>query len=148
MKDIMMEALQYDENLSVKVQLLNIHSYPIHNHKDFQILYVLEGELSLRLFYATYRLHPGSIHIIHSEDVHSMESITDENLVLILSFDSDYFQSIFPHFITTVFITNIEEGTFKKKGLPAGSDFCHCGRSARSIRRVCLPNQQRGSSAH
>lgn len=115
MKDIMMEALQYDENLSVKVQLLNIHSYPIHNHKDFQILYVLEGELSLRLFYATYRLHPGSIHIIHSEDVHSMESITDENLVLILSFDSDYFQSIFPHFITTVFITNIEEGTFKKR---------------------------------
>lgn len=114
-KRAMAEALQYDENLSVKVQLLNIRSYPIHNHRDFQILYVLEGELSLRLFYATYRLHPGSIHIIHSEDVHSMESITEENLVLALSFDSDYFQSIFPHFITTVFITNIEEGAFKKR---------------------------------
>lgn len=114
-KAAMMEPLQYDENLSVKVQLLNIDSYPIHNHRDFQILYVLEGELSLRLFYATYRLHPGSIHIIHSEDVHSMESITDGNLVLALSFDSDYFQSIFPHFITTVFITNIEEGAFKKR---------------------------------
>lgn len=111
----MIEPLQYDEHLSVKVQLLNIRSYPIHSHQDFQILYVLEGELSLRLFYATYRLHPGSIHIIHSEDVHSMESITDGNLVLVLSFDSSYFQSIFPHFITTVFITNIEEGAFKKR---------------------------------
>lgn len=114
-KNAMTEILEYDENLSVKVQLLNIRSYPIHSHRDFQILYVLEGELSLRLFYATYRLHPGSIHIIHSEDVHSMESITEENLVLVLSFDSNYFQSIFPHFITTVFITNIEEGAFKKR---------------------------------
>lgn len=114
-KSAMVEPLRYDDNLSVKVQLLNIHSYPIHSHRDFQILYVLEGELSLRLFYATYRLHPGSIHIIHSEDVHSMESITDGNLVLVLSFDSDYFQSIFPHFITTLFITNIEEGAFKKR---------------------------------
>lgn len=111
----MLEHIQYDEHLSVKVQLLNIHNYPIHNHKDFQILYVLEGELSLKLFYATYRLQPGSIHIIHSEDVHSIKSITDDNLVLVLSFNSSYFQSIFPHFITTVFITNIEEGAFEKR---------------------------------
>jgi len=111
----MLERIQYDEKLSVKAQLLNIHSYPIHHHRDFQILYVLEGELSLTLFYATYRLQPGSIHIIHSEDVHSIKSITKNNLVLVLSFDSDYFQSIFPHFITTVFITNIEEGAFEKR---------------------------------
>ena len=111
----MIEIIEYDENLSVKAQLLNIHSYPIHTHRDFQIFYVLEGELSLRLFYARYRLQPGSIHIVHSEDVHSIESITEDNLVLVLSFDSDYFQGIFPHFITTVFITNIEEGAFKKR---------------------------------
>lgn len=111
----MLEPITYDENLSVKVQLLDIRSYPIHKHKDFQIFYVLEGELSLTLFYATYRLRPGSIHIIHTEDVHSIKSITERNLVLVLSFNSSYFQSIFPHFITTVFITNIEEGSFEKR---------------------------------
>ena len=84
-------------------------------HPDFQIFYVLEGELSLTLFYATYRLQPGSIHIIHSEDVHSIKSITESNLVLVLSFDRDYFKSVFPHFVTTVFITNIEEGSFAKR---------------------------------
>ena len=110
----MLEVIRYEPGLSVKTQLLNIHSYPIHNHKDFQIFYVLEGALSLTLFYATYRLQPGSIHIIHSEDVHSIESITDNNLVLVLSFNSEYFQGIFPHFITTVFVTNIEEGSFEK----------------------------------
>lgn len=114
---MMIKNITYDKNLSVKVELMDIKSYPIHSHTDFQILYVLEGELSLTLFYATYRLQPGSIHIIHSEDVHSIKSITETNLVLILSFDRDYFKSIFPHFVTTVFITNIEEGAFAKRDI-------------------------------
>ena len=85
---LMIKDITYDENLSVKVELMDIKNYPIHSHPDFQIFYVLEGELSLTLFYATYRLQPGSIHIIHSEDVHSIKSITGSNLVLVLSFDS------------------------------------------------------------
>lgn len=113
----MIKDITYDENLSVKVELMDIKSYPIHSHPDFQIFYVLEGELSLTLFYATYRLQPGSIHIIHSEDVHSIKSITESNLVLVLSFDRDYFKSVFPHFVTTVFITNIEEGSFAKRDI-------------------------------
>lgn len=100
----MQEKINYENDLSVKVQLLNIKEYPIHMHTDVQIMYVLEGELSLKLFYATYRLQPGSIHIIHSEDVHSMKSITENNLVLVLSFDSNYFKSIFPHFIAALAI--------------------------------------------
>ena len=113
----MIRPILYDEKLSVKIELLHIKDYPKHTHSDFQIFYVLEGELSLTLFYATYRLQPGSIHIIHSEDVHSIKSITESNLVLVLSFDSNYFKSIFPHFITTVFITNIEEGSFAKRDI-------------------------------
>lgn len=113
----MKETITYDDGLSVKIQLLNIHSYPIHNHTDFQVLYVLEGELSLKLFYAKYRLQPGSIHIIHSEDVHSLRSITEKNLVLVISFNREYFQSIFPHFSSTIFITNIQEGAFEKRDI-------------------------------
>ena len=113
----MLETITYEPDLSVKTQLINIRSYPIHKHRDFQIFYVLEGELSLTLFYATYRLQPGSIHIVHSEDVHSIESITDNNLVLVLSFDSNYFKGVFPHFVTTVFVTNIEEGAFEKRDI-------------------------------
>ena len=113
----MLKTITYDEKIAVKIELSNIRNYPKHIHKDFQIFYVLEGELSLTLFYATYRLRPGSIHIIHSEDVHSIKSITENNLVLVLSFDRDYFKSIFPHFVTTVFITNIEEGAFSKRDI-------------------------------
>ena len=110
----MLQEIDYEDRCYVKTQLMNIHDYPIHNHSSFQVIYVLEGELSLKLFYYKYRLQPGSIHIIHTEDVHSIESITEDNLVLVISLDSNYFQTIFPHFITTVFVTNVEEKSFKK----------------------------------
>ena len=105
----MKRTIPYDEHCHVKTQLANIKSYPIHNHPDLQVIYVLEGELSLKQFYTNSRMQPGSIHIVHSDDVHSMEGITDDNLAIILYLDSDYFDTIFPHFSNTVFVTHLDE---------------------------------------
>lgn len=110
----MKKTIEYDNNLSVKAELLDIKSYPPHFHDDFQILYVLEGELRLTLFYSQYILTPGSIHIIHPVDVHSMESMSERNLVLVLSFNTEFFLRIFPHFNTTIFITTIEGNYFSQ----------------------------------
>ena len=105
----MRRTIPYDEQCHVKTQLANIKSFPIHNHPDFQVIYVLEGELSLQQFYTNSRMQPGSIHIVHPDDVHAMEGITDDNLAIILYLDSEYFETIFPHFTNTVFVTNLDE---------------------------------------
>ena len=105
----MKRTIPYDEQCHVKTQLANIKSYPIHNHPDLQVIYVLEGELSLKQFYTNSRMQPGSIHIVHSDDVHSMESITEDNLAIILYLDCDYFETIFPHLRNTVFVTHLDE---------------------------------------
>ena len=110
----MKRTIEYEDRCHVKTHLANIKSFPIHNHSDFQVLYVLEGELSLKLSYFNYRLQAGSVHIIHSEDVHSIESISEDNLVLSVFLDCSYFEKIFPHFITTVFITNVEDVRYKR----------------------------------
>lgn len=111
----MIKQYTFEDNLAVKVELMNICNFPIHNHDEFQILYVLEGELILQHIYAKYLLQSGSIHILHSCDVHSITSVTDDNLVLVLTFDVEYFKKVFPEFITTVFITNINETAFQKR---------------------------------
>ena len=110
----MKRTIEYEDRCYVKTHLANIKSFPIHNHSDFQVLCVLEGELSLKLSYFNYRLQAGSVHIIHSEDVHSIESISEDNLVLSVFLDCSYFEKIFPHFITTVFITNVEDVRYKR----------------------------------
>jgi AraC-like DNA-binding protein len=114
----MKQIIQYEDELAVAVKVMEINTYPIHYHEDVQIIFVLEGELSLKLFYAKYRLQPGSIHIIHADDVHSLTRISEHNLVVVLSFCSEYFQSVFPHFTSTVFITNIvDNDTFSKSNI-------------------------------
>lgn len=112
----MKKDIIYEENQSVKCELLNIVDYPSHYHDDFQIVYVVKGELRLNQFWGKYLLKPGDIHIIHPYDVHSFANITD-NTVIILSFDTDYFSRVFPHFGMTLFTTNIQEHSFSKTDL-------------------------------
>ncbi len=107
----MLELIDYPDGLPVKVELSRIYKYPIHNHKDIQILYVLEGELDLKLAYTHYFLAKNSIHIIHSNDVHSITSISEDNLVLILDISIAYFTNYFPNLGNIVFTTNLSEST-------------------------------------
>lgn len=113
----MLELIDYPDGLPVKVQLSRIYKYPIHNHKDIQILYVLEGELDLKLAYTHYSLAKNSIHFIHSNDVHSITSISENNLVLILNISIAYFTNYFPNLENIVFSTNLSESnsTYKKQ---------------------------------
>ena len=65
----MFQEINYEDELPVKVQVLEIEQIPWHTHNDIQLVYVLEGEIELKLTYARYRLSKNNIHIIHNEDV-------------------------------------------------------------------------------
>lgn len=113
----MLETIQYDDNLPVKVQLLNIQQYPWHTHNDIQIVYIINGEVELKMTYARYHLVKNNMHFIHSQDVHGFRSVTANNMVLILSLKMDYFTKFFPDLDTQVFTTKVSENiaTYKKQ---------------------------------
>ena len=113
----MLETIQYDDNLPVKVQLLNIQKYPWHTHNDIQIVYIINGEVELKMTYARYHLVKNNMHFIHSQDVHGFRSVTSNNMVLILSLKMDYFTKYFPDLDTQVFTTKVSENiaTYKKQ---------------------------------
>ena len=48
----MLREIEYEKDLPVKVQVLQIQQCPWHIHDDIQIIYVLEGEVELKLTYA------------------------------------------------------------------------------------------------
>lgn len=101
------EIIRYPDGMPVKIQLLSMKEYPWHTHDDIQIVYVLKGELELKLTYAAYHLPADSIHFIHSDDVHGFRSLTEDNLVLLVNINMDYFQKFFPGLATQLFTTNI-----------------------------------------
>lgn len=113
----MLEAIQYEDGLPVKVQVLRIDQYPWHTHKDIQLIYVIEGEVELKMIYARYRLVKNNIHVIHNEDVHGFKGISKNNLVVVLSLNMDYFLEYYPDLDTQVFSTKVHEdvATYKKQ---------------------------------
>lgn len=114
----MLESVIYDHHLPVKVEVMKIKNYPWHMHdNDIQIVYVLEGEVELKLAYARYRLVKNNIHFVHNDDVHGFRGITDENLVIILSLKIDFFSQYYPDLGTQLFSSQVSEdiATYKKQ---------------------------------
>lgn len=113
----MLELIKYEEDLPIQVQLLRIKQYPWHTHKDIQIIYVIEGEVELKMTYTRYRLVQNNIHFIHSTDVHGFKEISKNNLVVVLSLSMEYFTEYFPDLDTQVFSTKVSEdvATYKKQ---------------------------------
>ena len=113
----MLEKIQYNEGLPLKVQVLEIQQYPWHMHEDIQIIYVMEGEIELKMTYTRYRLVKNNMHIIHSDDVHGFKSLSKNNLVVVLSFNMEYYSEYYPDLDTQVFTTKVSEdvATYKKQ---------------------------------
>lgn len=105
----LLNPITYNDSIPIKVELLEIDYYPIHNHSDLQIIYVLEGEVDLKLAYSIYHLKQNNIHVIHSDDVHSITKTSPNNLLLVVSINIEYFEHYFPNLGQTVFTTNISE---------------------------------------
>lgn len=99
----MLEKIVYDNGIPVKVQIFELGSYPWHFHFDIQICYVLSGEVELKLTYGYYHIKENGIHFIHSEDIHGFKSLTAKSKIILISFDIEYFSTLFPNLGNQVF---------------------------------------------
>ena len=52
----MLKKIDYEDGLPVKLEVCTIGQYPWHTHNDIQIVYVLEGEIEIKIAYARYTL--------------------------------------------------------------------------------------------
>lgn len=113
----MLKKIQYEDGLPIKVQVLKIQEYPWHMHNDIQVIYVLEGEIDLKMTYTRYYLSKNHMHFIHSDDVHGVKGLTENNLVVVLSLNMDYFSQFYPELDTQVFTTKGSEdvATYKRQ---------------------------------
>ena len=65
------EKIVYKDGLPINVTTANINEYPIHFHDDMEVVYVLDGKVTLRNGYYTYTLKQGDIFIINDREMHS-----------------------------------------------------------------------------
>ena len=113
----MERVLQYEENLPVNVEALTVDSFPLHFHRDMQIIYVLKGQIDLKLSFITYNLKAGDMHFIHRNDIHSLKGVSKDNLVLLFNVNVEAFSALYPDFHMQIFTTRVSKNfvTYEKK---------------------------------
>lgn len=103
------EKILYKEELPVNVITANIEEYPIHFHDDIEVVYVLDGTVTLRNGYYTYSLRQGDIFILNDREMHSFESTGEDNMVMMLQMDLTYFSRYYDNLKNSFFVTDTDD---------------------------------------
>ncbi|MDO4833617.1 MAG: helix-turn-helix domain-containing protein [Bacillota bacterium] len=103
------ENIMYKDELPINVITANIEKYPIHFHDDMEVVYVLDGSVTLRNGYYTYNLKQGDIFILNDREMHSFESTGEDNMVMMLQMDLTYFSRYYDNLKNNFFVTDMED---------------------------------------
>ena len=103
------ERIVYKNELPVNVTTANIEEYPIHFHDDMEVVYVLEGSITMRNGYYTYCLRQGDIFILNDREMHSFESTGEDNMVMMLQLDLSYFSRYYDNLKNNFFVTDTDD---------------------------------------
>lgn len=90
----------------VHISILNIEEHPWHYHNDtLEIIYVLKGEIDLSASIYTSHLTAGDISVINPRVIHYINS-SDDNIVMVVDLDIEYFETHYIDFNYAIFICN------------------------------------------
>ena len=90
------EKIIYDNHLPIKVTTVTLKDYPMHFHKDIEVAYVLDGKISVRNGCCEQELYTGGVFVFNSLELHSMSARSEENMVMMLHLDGNYFDKYYP----------------------------------------------------
>ena len=103
------EKITYRDELPINVITANIQEYPIHFHDDMEVVYVLDGTITLRNGYYTYNLKQGDVYILNDREMHSFENTGEDNMVMMLQLDLTYFSRYYDNLRNSFFVTEMED---------------------------------------
>lgn len=109
------EYIEYMKDLPIKLYLANIIEYPLHWKDSIEILFVLKGTINVGIETEIYTLKEKEIEIINANEIYSIKSDDEDNLVLILNIDPNFFERYYDDakeifFYTNSLDDNIQEG--------------------------------------
>lgn len=90
-KNKLLQSFQFSEELPASILVGAVEYMPIHMHDGLELLYVIEGTVKIKISFNFYELHPGDFLLINTFEVHSIEKISAENLLLFLQLDDIIF---------------------------------------------------------
>ncbi|MBQ7703120.1 MAG: helix-turn-helix transcriptional regulator [Firmicutes bacterium] len=93
---MLLEKTSYPNDFPLQIHVMQVKDYPLHYHQDIELIYVLEGHVSLRSGYCTYQLHEGDLFCNNGHEVHSLSSEDGNNVICSIKISNSFFTQFFP----------------------------------------------------
>ncbi len=100
------EYIEYMKDLPIKLYLANIMEYPLHWKDSIEILFVLRGSIRVGIETEVYTVGERELEIINANEIYSIQSEDENNLVLILNIDPNFFERYYDDAKDIFFYTN------------------------------------------
>lgn len=109
------EYIEYIKDLPIRIGFANIMEYPLHWKDSIEVLFVLKGAIKVEIETEVYTIKQQEIEIINANEIYSIKSDDEDNLVLILNIDPNFFERYYDgakeiFFYTNSLDNNIQEG--------------------------------------
>ena len=100
------EFIRSEEGLPLKVFLHSVNRIQMHWHNELEILFILKGSIELRIGSELYLLKENDLILINSKEVHNTSRTQEENIVLALQINPEYYDRLYPKFSNMYFKCN------------------------------------------
>ena len=111
---MLFEKITYRDDFPINITIANIEDYPIHYHQDIEFVFVLKGKVRLKNGYCSYTLGEGDIFTNSGHEVHSITSVSPDNIVALIQISTHYFSQYFPSLSKACYRTYTNKAKTKK----------------------------------
>ena len=99
------ETIGFKLHSRVRTALENIVYYPVHMHTGaIEIICVLDGSISISDSALNHKLTAGDVYIFNAKDPHKISSVSENNIILTLQIDIEYYKKYFKRLDAIYFI--------------------------------------------
>ncbi|WP_353095064.1 helix-turn-helix domain-containing protein [Tissierella praeacuta] len=97
------ELVRCKVGIPIKLFIHSVNELKMHWHREMEILLVLQGSINIRIGDNQYTLRENDFILINRNEVHNTSRTKDDNIVLALQIETEYFDRYFSEFSKRVF---------------------------------------------
>lgn len=90
------EVIKYDEGLPIRAFVHSVDELEMHFHDAVEILLILKGSVNIRVGSQLHTLYENDIILINNNEPHNINKISEENIILAIQLDTEYFGAVYP----------------------------------------------------
>jgi xylan 1,4-beta-xylosidase len=83
------EFIKYQEDLPIRLFVNSVAYVPLHWHKEIEIIYVLQGAITIHMDQRNMTLNQDDVIVVNSMSIHQIERTNQDNVLLTLQFNPE-----------------------------------------------------------